>query len=392
MSEPMATRGERERTYDSGYDAGYKVGYDVGFNAGHDEGYKTGYNRGYDDGYKASHEAGYKAGYDEGYKASYDPGYNDGYNAGYDAGYRKGYDDGFGTSWDNAFDQGYDSSYNVGYHRGFKAGYLDGASEIGIVAAEEAVTSLLPENAILPTLSVQELIRRGLASCQDQLVPLLSGAEVAARIQRALASQAPLSIVRLGDGEALTLAQEVVLDVPTIQRRAPWLSRAGVEVPDPAARDALKEAVLRADIVGVPTSRIHNHQPLLFKAFAALKIDWTKLALTHAIINYIVQKEGLLKEAIGTHAVLLVGNHAQALRSVLEAAGVNVTGAISPVNGVRDVDRVMEQVRSCDFDIAFVAAGIAAVILAQRIASEMGKVALDFGHLADELIHGQATW
>lgn len=384
MPEPTATSNEHERTYDNGYDAG--------FNAGHDEGYKAGYSRGYDDGYKASYQPGYNAGYDEGYKASYDPGYNDGYNAGYNDGYRKGYDEGYGKSWDTAFDQGYDSSYDAGYYRGFKVGYLDGASEIGIVAAEEAVTSLLPENHILPLTSVQALIQRGLESFQDQLVPLLSGADVASRIQRALERKEPLSIVRLGDGEALVLAQEVVLDIPTIERRAPWLSRAGVEVPDLAARDALKEAVLRADIVGVPTSRIHNHQPLLFKAFEALEVNWKRLVLTHATINYIVQKEGLLRGAIGKRGVLLVGNHAQELRGVLKAAGVRVKGAIGPVNGVRDVERVMEQVRSHDFDVAFVAAGIAAVILAQRIATEMGKVALDFGHLADELIHGQAKW
>ncbi len=383
-----ATGVNNASAYDLGYDRGYQAGYDAGYAESHTKGYTAGYNQGYDDGYKSSFESGYNAGYDQGYTASYQPAYN----AGYDEGFQKGYDEGYEKSWNAAFDKGFDSSYNVGYYRGFKVGYLDGASEVGTVAAEEAVTRLLPENHILPQYSVQELIRRGLETCNDELIPILSGQDVASRIQSALEQKRPLSVVRLGDGEALVLAQEAVLDVATIKERAPWLERAGVEAPDLGAQAALKESVLRADIVGVPTSRIHNHQPLLFKAFKALDVDWKNLTLTHAIINYIVQKEGLLRGAVGNHSVLLVGNHAEALGAVLEAAGANVTGAIGPVKGVRDVDRVMREVRRFDFDVAFVAAGVAAVIIAQRIAEQMGKVALDFGHLADELIHGQAKW
>lgn len=390
--DPQSTMDQTKPPYNVGFDAGYKEGYDSGYNTGHSQGYSTGYNQGYnqgyDEGYREGYRPGYKAGYADGYKASYEAAHDTGYNDGF----KRGYDVGYEESWDAAFNEGYDSSYNIGYHRGFKAGYLDGASEIGTVAAEEAVTSLLPENHILPQYTVVEMILRGLRTCRSELIPLLSGAEVAARIERALEKEKPLSIVRLGDGESLVLAQEVVLDIRTIQNRAPWLVHAGVEVPDLPAQTALKESILRADIVGVPTSRMHNHQPLLFKSFDALEIEWEKLNLTHAIINYILLKEGLLQTAIGDHSVLLVGNHAETLRTVLEKAGVNIAGAVGPVKGVRDTARVMEEVRRYEFDLAFVAAGVAAVILSQRIATEMGKVALDFGHLADELIHGQARW
>lgn len=322
----------------------------------------------------------YDLGFDQGYRSGYDSGYSAGYETGYTAGYSQGYDD------------GYDGSYNIGYHRGFKVGYRDGAAEGGIVAAEEAVPGLLPEGFILPQYTAAELIRRGIDTCRQELVPLLSGPQVAARIQIALEEREPLSIVRLGDGESLVLAQDVVLDPSTIQNRAPWLIQAGVEVPDPVAQSLLKEAVLKADIVGVPTSRMQNHQPLLFQAFDALGVEWSRLMLTHAVINYILQKEGWLKEAIGDHSVLLVGNRALELQPVLEEAGVRVAGALGPVKGLHDVERVMDEVRPQKFDMAFVAAGIAAVILCQRIATEMGRVALDFGHLADELIRGQARW
>lgn len=302
------------------------------------------------------------------------------YNLAYDTGFKDGHD------------VGYDAGYDTGYHAGLKKGYLDGANQSGIAAAEEAVSGLLPEGHILPQYSAVELLRRGLESCKAEAIPLLSAREVADRIRQALKEKHGLSIVRLGDGEALVLAQDAVLDIERIRKRGPWLSYAGVEVPDLATREALKTSVLSAGIVGVPTPRLENHQPLLFHAFAALGIDWKRLTLTHAVINYMVHKEGYLRDAIDGARVLLVGNQAKALRSVLDKRGVKIAGAVGPVKGVGDIERVMRRVRQVSFDVAFVAAGIPAVILSQRIATEMDRVALDFGHLADELIQGQAAW
>lgn len=53
------------------------------------------------------------------------------------------------------------------------------------------------------------------------------------------------------------------------------------------------------------------------------------------------------------------------------------------------MERVISEAHSAAFDIALVSAGIAAVIIVQRIASELGKVAVDFGHLADSLAAGK---
>jgi hypothetical protein len=49
----------------------------------------------------------------------------------------------------------------------------------------------------------------------------------------------------------------------------------------------------------------------------------------------------------------------------------------------------MQQTAEHSFDIALVAAGIPAVILCYRIAGELGRVAIDFGHLADKLVTGE---
>lgn len=329
-------------------------------------------------------------------KPPYDQGFDDGYQAGYDAGYDAGFDAGFQRghreAFAEAFDAGYDSSYNAGHHRGFREGYLKGASDAGIAAAEEAVTALLPAHHILPQYSALELIERGLKACEAEAVRLLTGGEVADRLERALEAGQGCSVVRLGDGEAYVLAQEVVLNASEIQKKAPWIERAGVRLPDIQARDVLKEAVSKADIVGVPTPRIESHQPLLIKALEGLGVQWRRLTLTHAIINYMLQKEGRLKAILAGRRVLVAGNPAERFAQLLKRSGVEVAGAVAPVKGMSQVDAAMERVREFEFDIALISAGAAAVPLAQRIAAEMGKVAIDFGHMADELVQGHAQW
>ncbi|MNY80097.1 hypothetical protein D3C86_2210020 [compost metagenome] len=53
----------------------------------------------------------------------------------------------------------------------------------------------------------------------------------------------------------------------------------------------------------------------------------------------------------------------------------------------------MEVIRQNDnFDIALISAGISAVILVQQVATQMGKVAIDFGHLADSMLKGESPF
>jgi hypothetical protein len=59
------------------------------------------------------------------------------------------------------------------------------------------------------------------------------------------------------------------------------------------------------------------------------------------------------------------------------------------VNGCGDIERVMDRIRGIDFDIALVSAGVAAVVIVSRIASRLGKVAVDFGHMADIIGKGE---
>ncbi|MED4959318.1 GT-D fold domain-containing glycosyltransferase, partial [Paenibacillus macerans] len=144
-------------------------------------------------------------------------------------------------------------------------------------------------------------------------------------------------------------------------------------------------------IIGIPQSRHPSYQGLLFPVFRHYGIDYRTLQLTTSTINYELNEEGYFARLLKGRRVLLIGDKAFALAKVLRLWGADIAGSIAPVNGVGDVPRIMELARGIPFDLALVAAGIAAVILCERLAGEHGKVTLDLGHLANKLISGEAV-
>ncbi|WP_206105419.1 GT-D fold domain-containing glycosyltransferase [Paenibacillus thalictri] len=280
---------------------------------------------------------------------------------------------------------GHEEQFKKGYQEGFHAGHEEGHKKGVYDGGDAIVDTLLPFDAILPEISVHQIIEAGLNQLKDHYFMLQSTGQIAARIQDALDHKTPFSLIRLGDGEVLTLAQGVVLGVEQVRREGHFLEYAGVHVPDFTARDQVAEAVRQAHVVGIPKLRSANYQPLAFQSFRAHGIDYRGLSLTHSLINYYLFKDGHLGKLLRGRSVLVVGNVGPALAAVLSENGIRISGVISPVHGVGDVQRVMGEVRQHQFDIALVACGIAAVLISQKIAAEMGKVAIDFGHLADEI-------
>ena len=111
--------------------------------------------------------------------------------------------------------------------------------------------------------------------------PLASANEVLAKIKRALLTGKSLSLVRLGNGEALALAHGILVPM---ERIPDWLLYAGVRLPDEGARQELLNAVKSADIVGVSTDRVNwDCAPLLRQVFAHFKLR--PRSLTDAAIN-----------------------------------------------------------------------------------------------------------
>jgi len=258
-----------------------------------------------------------------------------------------------------------------------------GRYEGGELLLERAV----PAGFTLGDLTLQDVIAAGVDVLRPRLLKLIDAAGVFQEFEAALAERRPLSVVRLGDGELLALAHDAVYEAELVRREAPFLAGAGMNVPDHAARARLADAVRQASIVGVPLSRRRHFGPLLGPALAANGVDIRSLRLTESTINYSLYQTGLLARLLQGRRVLAVGNAAPGLAARLMQAGFAVTGVIAPVRGFADIDRVICEAAAArdSFDLALVAAGIPAVVIVSALAAQLGKAALDFGHLADHI-------
>lgn len=239
---------------------------------------------------------------------------------------------------------------------------------------------------LIPDLTLQSVIVAGLAALRSNGIPLLQPEEVYQELEDAVKGKRPYSLVRVGDGELLTLAQEKVLSIEDTRNAGPYLAYAGVNLPDLKARDELAEATKKATLLGVPLSRRPYFQPLLFQVWKAHGISFDALNYTSSLINYSLHETGLLMRLLEGRSVLVIGDLAQPLADKLLVQGIAIAGVISPVYGFKDVERVVAAALAyTHYDIALVAAGIAAVPICVRIAERSGKVAIDLGHQANRI-------
>ncbi|WP_379168224.1 GT-D fold domain-containing protein [Paenibacillus roseus] len=270
--------------------------------------------------------------------------------------------------------------------------YMEEGRQLGhYEGGEEILEKAVPPDVLLPDITLEEIIQAGVSTIMDRCMPLLRVEQVYHRLQQALEQKAPCSVVRLGDGELLALAQETVFSIEKVASEGRFLPYAGINVPDLAARDALAHAIRSADIIGVPLSRQKHYHPLLHPVLKAHHIQLDTNRTASSTINYSLQQAGLLPPLLGARSILLIGNTASELAMEFTKRGFMVSGVISPVNGFSDIARVIEEARSHSFDLALVSAGIPAVVISWRIAAELGKVSLDFGHLANFIATGQLS-
>lgn len=254
---------------------------------------------------------------------------------------------------------------------------------------DDLLFEVLQQGRALPDVSARQALGEGARALADEALPLLDARDVCFRIRRALEAPPPLSLIRLGDGEALSLAQGLVLTPEEALARGPFLPQHGVPIPSEEARRALLEAVRTADLVGIPLSRHANCQPLLAECLAAADVRLEPERATHSLVNYELWKMGLLERLLPGRQVLVVGGPAEAFAAVLRRYGAVVAGVVAPVAGVRDIDAVVRRSIQHEFDIALVSAGVAACAICPRISRALGKVALDFGACADEIAQGE---
>jgi len=219
----------------------------------------------------------------------------------------------------------------------------------------------------------------------------LTQAQVLQRIAHALKTKTPLSLVRVGDGENLVLAQQTVWPIETVLKE-PWAGKAnegkkGLRLPNLPLRDAVAESIRKADIVGIlpfGDRTIHApdylKRPLTERVFRHFRI--APKAVCHACVNRMLATDPMFWKTLAGRRVAVVTRHADAAKRIIENRfrGLQVT-LTYPFGDYAQMEPALKALADGRdrYDIALISCGVNAVVLAQRTAEQTGKVALDFG-------------
>lgn len=215
--------------------------------------------------------------------------------------------------------------------------------------------------------------------------------EVLIIIKEAIENKKPFSLLRVGDGENLILAQDSVLTIPEVLNRG-WAKAAnegkkGVTLPHFNLRDEMVEALKKADLIGIPfweNDPIMADQivkrPLTEAVFKHFNIQPTKIC--HTFVNRVLTQKREFWSLLKGRRILLIGSWAGQVKPILEMVpyelNIAVTCEFTKYDDMKETLAKLIEIKD-EFDIALVSCGVNAVVLAQKIAELTGKVALDFG-------------
>jgi hypothetical protein len=223
------------------------------------------------------------------------------------------------------------------------------------------------------------------------------------RLKLALDQQQPFSLVRIGDGENLILAQDTVWPMEKVLQER-WAVKAnlrqkGLFLPNTELRDAVAEAVHKADIAG-----ILPYDDESIKAPSYMKRELTDQvfayyglspALTcHACLNRYLAETPAFWDMLKNRRILLVTRMASEVKPILESdpyrLHITHTLAFHQYEQMADTLQWIATHKD-DFDIALFSCGVNAVVLAQKTAELTGKVGLDFGKAINIVMFGKAN-
>jgi hypothetical protein len=206
--------------------------------------------------------------------------------------------------------------------------------------------------------------------------------EVFGRIKLALTAKRGLSIARFGNGEAIALAQGTLIPNDRIPY---WLEYAGVKLPDEQIKQDLIEAIQNADIVGLTTDKITwDCAPLLSQVLQTYNIR--PKYVTDGAINWQLHKLSRFYQTISPYPTALVGRLSGTAAPLLASRGIKLVNTLV-LEDFNDLARVEKSLMAGPrFRIALIAAGIPATILCPRLARRTGCIAIDYGHVINDLL------
>lgn len=256
---------------------------------------------------------------------------------------------------------------------------------------EYIVEKTVGDNMLLP-FSAEEIIAAGANTLKGEMIPIRKGSEIRNQILSSLEKNEGCAVTRMGDGPLGFLAHDHLIPAQ-VMKNDPYfqfLSFAGVEIPDHPNRDLLTEYMTKTDYLGVPVKRLPVFQSLFIKLAKFHQWPLHQMKLTHSNINLELNELGLFSEVMKNHKVLLIGNRMDEVKEYVERLGFrNIAGTVK-VEGLKNVQKAIDEASHYSFDAAFAAAGISASIICVELAKAK-KTAIDFGQLADGLVSGRAV-
>lgn len=233
---------------------------------------------------------------------------------------------------------------------------------------------------------------------------VLTSGDLMDTILEALEHRIPCPVVSLGASESFVLAQETVLSYRQIMQHAEATvankgrrrgqEHRGIRFPNLKARDALAEALNKIDIVGYNLTIQDMHSGLLTKKvlnYYNISPKYTFEAYVRRVIMFSQQEK--FEQMLKGRKIILICGYADEVEKALNKRlknrlGFEIVKAIK-IFEFEEVAQVQKVIRSLDFDLALLAAGLNAIILAAYIAEVKGKVAFDIGQGMESLITGK---
>lgn len=210
-------------------------------------------------------------------------------------------------------------------------------------------------------------------------------------IKRRMRLKQPFSLVRVGDGENIVLAQQGVWPIRKVLRTK-WAKRSrktnkkGVKLPNIQLRNQMIVALRRASLIGIPywkereiKAKQKYLRPLTEKAFRRYNIRPKRVC--HTFINRHMPERKEFWNMLKGKRVLLISKWANRFKRYVKKNYPKHRIRIIPVrfSNYHQIQPIFRKVRPIKADIALVSTGVNALILVDRLAREQGRVAIDFG-------------
>lgn len=226
------------------------------------------------------------------------------------------------------------------------------------------------------------------------------------KILKALKYKKPLSVISVGATESFVMAQYKVLSEKEFmnhpeahianQGKKNGFHHRGVRFPNTKIRDEVVESVRKADIVGYNIIvKTKDAGELTEKVFAAYDINPAYLFEANLRRVIMFSQREKFEKMLRNKNILLISSVADMAKESLnktlkDKLNFNIVGTIS-IYEYEDIPKVKEEISKYDFDLALIAAGTNAIILATHIAEEYGKVAIDLGSGMTSLYTGEVV-